>query len=109
MRGTIRHAKSERIVVESRGSSPDALGQNLAPWAPLCTLWAYRDARTGSEFVAGGAQQAELTVRFQVAMRPDITTGMRVRWSGKLHDIKAVVPTGRDLDLITVEGTGDGR
>lgn len=109
MRGTIRHQKNERILVQARGQSDDDHGQNVAPWATVATLWAYRSAVNGREYVAADALQSEVYVRFQVAMRQDITAGMRVVWKGAHHDIKAVVPTGKDLDLITTEGTGDGR
>lgn len=109
MRGMIRHAKNERVTVQMRPAGEDSLGQSVAPWVDLCTLWAYREGLRGREFVAGDAAQSETTVRFQVAMRADITAGMRVVWQSKPHEIKAAVPTGRDLDLFTVEGVGDGR
>jgi SPP1 family predicted phage head-tail adaptor len=109
MRGMIRHARNERVTVQQRPPGEDSLGQAIAPWADLCTVWAYREGLRGREFVAGDAAQAETTVRFQIAMRDDVTPGMRVLWKGKPHEIKAAVPTGRDLDLFTVEGVGDGR
>jgi SPP1 family predicted phage head-tail adaptor len=109
MRGMIRHAKNERITVQYRPAGEDQLGQAVAPWAELCNVWAYREGLRGREFVAGDAVQAETTVRYQVAMRDDIQPGMRVLWGGRVYDIKSTVPFGRDLDLMTAEGVGDGR
>jgi SPP1 family predicted phage head-tail adaptor len=110
MRGMIRHAKNERVTIQYRPAGEDQLGQAVAPWADLCPpLWAYREGLRGREYVAGDAVQAETSVRYQVSMRDDITPGMRLLWAGRVYDIKAVVPYGRDLDLMTVEGVGDGR
>ena len=109
MRGMIRHAKNERVTIQYRPAGEDQLGQAVAPWAELCSLWAYREGVRGREYVAGDALQAETTVRYQVAMRSDITAGMRLLWAGSVFDIKAAVPYGRDLDLMTVQGVGDGR
>jgi SPP1 family predicted phage head-tail adaptor len=110
MRFMIRHAKNERVTIKYRPQGEDQLGQAVAPWVDLCPpLWAYREGMRGREYVAGDALQAETMVRYQVAMRSDITAGMRLLWGTLVYDIKAVVPYGRDLDLMTVEIVGDGR
>lgn len=100
----IRHAKTLRVSIEYQPPGEDALGQNVAPWQALCSVWAYRYALRGREFTAGDAQQAETVIMWQVAARADVTVGMRVRWGNTLHQITAVVPNGKDMDLQTRDG-----
>jgi SPP1 family predicted phage head-tail adaptor len=110
MRGTLRHARNERITIQRRAdATQDALGQPSAAWVDLADVWAFRDVSRGSEATAAGMEQAALPVRWQIALRTDVLPDMRITWRGLRFDIKSAVPAGAALDLYTVQGTGDGR
>lgn len=109
MRGTLRNARNERITIQQQSSERDELNQVIGTWSDIATLWAYREALRGTEFIGDGSVQATHPVRWQVAPNFAITPAMRLLWRGQRFDIQNVVPAGNNTELVTVQGTGDGR
>lgn len=107
MRGMPVHARRDMVTIQQRAAGSDGYGQPSGGWTTLATVWAMADQVRGAEVAAGSTEIAATLVRFRVAKRSDVTTGMRVVWRSKAHDIEALVEVGRDLDIIARQGVGD--
>ncbi len=57
-----------------------------------CTIWAKVEYLRGREFWSAKAVNAEMTVRFIVRYRTDISTDMRIRFESRTYNISAVMP-----------------
>ena len=104
---------NQRVTLEQRSASVDALGQGVETWSTLATVWAAAQPLRGREFFAAGAMQSEATVRIRIRYRTDVTGAMRVQWRGVPHAIVADpidVDGGRHtLELMCSAGIRDGR
>lgn len=76
-----------QITVRAPGTAEDALGQRVASWSNVCTVWAQVLPMQGRESEAGSAAQAQATVRFRIRHRAGITAAMQVVWQGLAHAI----------------------
>jgi SPP1 family predicted phage head-tail adaptor len=80
----------QRVTLRMQGTAQDALGQVVAGWTDIATLWARVRPVKGREYSAAGAQQALADVEIDIRYRTGLTTAMRVRWRGVDHEILAV-------------------
>jgi len=94
---------NRRIVVEQNTSlgTSTTKGFPVETWVTFKTLWAEVLTITGAgflsqEFLAGGEEVSRITASFRIRRRTDITAGMRIRFSGEIYDIRAVLPDTRD-------------
>lgn len=85
----------QRVTLRAPSTSEDALGQRVAGWTDVCTVWAQAQPLRGREFLAAGASQSEATVRFRLRYRAGVTGAMQVVWGGVAH---AVVGEPIDVD-----------
>lgn len=103
----------ERVTIQQRAEALDAIGENTGGWVDLATVWASAEPLSGNEYFAAGQQQQTVDVRFRIRYRADVTGAMRVVWRGEPHDIVGppINVEGRReyLELMTVQGTRDGR
>jgi SPP1 family predicted phage head-tail adaptor len=102
----------ERITLQRRVESTDALGQASQAWVPMIEVWASAEPLRGREFFAAGQTQSDVTTRFVIRYRQDVTNTMRVVWRGEPYDILSVVePLGQRqmLELMCSQGVKDGR
>lgn len=102
----------ERITLQQRVAGVDALGQALANWADVATVWAQALPIRGREWFAAGQTQAEVSVRFVLRYRTGVDASMRVLWRNQAHDIVSVIDVGgmrADLELMCLAGVKDGR
>lgn len=103
----------ERVTIQQRAVTLDAIGENTAGWTDLATVWANAEPLRGREYFAAGQQQQLVDVRFRMRYRSDVTGAMRVVWRGLPHDIVGppINVEGRRefLELMTVQGQRDGR
>ncbi len=101
----------ERVTIESRTTTLDGFGQNVAAWTALATVWAQALPLRGREFFSAAQVQQERSVKFTLRYRPDIVPTMRLVWRGQPHDITGVIDLGGQrewLEVIALAGVKDG-
>lgn len=79
----------QRITLQTRVATQDAVGQTSEVWGSDVELWARARPLRGSEFFAAGATQAQETVVFGIRYRAGLTSAMRVLWNGAPYDLTA--------------------
>jgi SPP1 family predicted phage head-tail adaptor len=95
----------ERIALESRITTRDAIGGERFSWQAEGTVWASVDAITGREAEAADQLNASTTLR--VIIRPrEIDQTWRIKWGTRTLSIEAVLPhINRDrLTLLCSDG-----
>lgn len=99
---------TERIAIEQRTSTVDALGQAIETWSTVATVWAKPEPLAGREFFAAGQTQAAAQIRFTLRHRAGITDAMRVIWRAEPYAIVAppidVAGARQALELMCVKG-----
>lgn len=80
----------QRVVLRMQGTTQDALGQVVAGWTDIATVWARIRPAKGREYSAAGAQQALAEFEVDIRYRTGLTTAMRLRWRGLDLEILAV-------------------
>ena len=105
-------ALDQRIVIQQRTATVDALGQASESWGDVATVWASAMPLRGREFFAAGAMQSEASVRFRIRYKAGVTGAMRVMWRDVAHALVAEpidVDGGRHtLELMCAAGVRDG-
>jgi SPP1 family predicted phage head-tail adaptor len=76
--------KTQWIVTESSVETADAEGQPVQVWTPLSSTWAAFEFLSGRELEAAQKINAEISAKFVIAIRRDITEKMRVRWKSPI-------------------------
>lgn len=102
----------QKVTLQSRSNSVDAVGQSTITWTDIATVWAGLVSRPRSrEFDAAGGTQNEQTVTFRVVYRTDVDATCRLVWEGRNHDVIAADPVKRDgwLYITCLQGVKDGR
>lgn len=84
----------QRVTLRAPSASEDALGQRVAGWSDVCTVWARAQPLRGREFLAASASQSEATVRFGLRYRAGVTSAMQVVWGGVAYAI-----VGQPIDV----------
>jgi SPP1 family predicted phage head-tail adaptor len=92
--------KNKRIRIQQRGAGVDEAGQPIDAWTDVCQVWADIRDISGREFVAAGAERAEVTTRIRIWRRGDISRAMRVLHGATVYDIKAPLDEGGDTTLL---------
>lgn len=85
---------TQRITLRTASMAEDALGQRVAGWSDVCTVWAQSQPLRGREFLAASASQSEATVRFRLRYRAGVTSAMQVVWGGVAYAI-----VGQPIDV----------
>lgn len=103
----------QRVTLEQRVTSVDALGQAVETWDAVAAVWAAAEPLMGREFFAAGQEQSSASVRFRIRYRDDVTADMRVVWRGLQHALVAppidVQGARQVLELMCATGVRDGR
>lgn len=99
----------ERLTLQSRSVTRDALGGEIIAWIDVATVWAKVDAITGREVHAAQQIHAEITLRAQIRHRADVAADWRAQWRGNTIAIHAVLPSPRRdvLTLLCSQGVRD--
>lgn len=91
----------ERIVIQSATETADTQGGRAKAWAMLATIWAEWVPQSIAERLqTTGAIGSQLSARFRVRRRTDVTAQMRVSWTptfppgatARTFEIRGVVP-----------------
>lgn len=84
-----------QITIEASAVVQDAYGDPVESWMLLATVWAQVLPLRGSERFQAQQIDAELTTRFRIRYRDDVTPLMRVAHDGDRYEIEAVIEIGR--------------
>jgi SPP1 family predicted phage head-tail adaptor len=72
----------QRITLQAPGTTEDALGQPIAGWTDVATVWAEAAPMRSRELTAGGAASSQIEVVFRLRYRTGLDASMRVLWRG---------------------------
>jgi len=84
----------ERVTLQSPARAADGAGGADVSWTDVATIWAQVEEGAGGERLAGERLAARAALTLTLRYRVGITTEMRVLWSGRVLNIRAV----RDAD-----------
>lgn len=96
-------ALNDVITIQAPGATTDALGQRIASWSDVCTIWADIRHPSGLQQVRGDAVLSRVRASIRVRLRSDVTPAMRVMHGATAYDIKAVLPDNKTrmfMDLV---------
>lgn len=99
---------STRITIERPTDAQNAVGDATQTWAVLDTVAAEYVSLRGQEAIAAEAMQASITCKFRIRWRADVTSVMRIKWDGRIYNIKGPpIPLGqRDALELMAEAMG---
>jgi SPP1 family predicted phage head-tail adaptor len=91
----------QRVTLESKSVVRDAVGGETITWSTLATVWARVEVLRGREFVELRAAGSEITTRFTVRYRADVSTVNALTWGTRQYSIVETipVPSGRPAYL----------
>ena len=93
-----------QVELQAKTVKQDNYGEEIETWTKIATIWAGRKDLRGNEFFAAKQLSAEITCKWIVRYRNDITPdASRLVYDGKIHDVLAVIELGRreGLELMT--------
>ena len=91
---------SHRITFYARSVTRDAMGGETVTWVEQDQDWADVLPLQGREYFAAQQVEAELTIRFRVRYRSDVTEAWRIEWEGKRYNIRHVFPVDGRKDAL---------
>lgn len=93
-------ALDQRITLLRREAGADDWGQDAETWVEVVIVWADVRFQNGREFIAAGAQTAQVAASVRIRPRA-VDPAMRVRHKGVTYNITAVLPGPRNdyIDL----------
>jgi SPP1 family predicted phage head-tail adaptor len=94
-----------QVAILTYASTRDAAGGVVETWTEGATVPAEKADQTGREFQAAAQTNAEMTTRFWLRWRSDITAKGRLLCEGVVYDIKAIREVGR-RDGLEITATG---
>lgn len=99
--------RDRRITIRRKTLTRDAIGGVVETWDNLCVVWAQKMDVSGREFIAAGQVNPEITTRFRIRWRNDITKAMRVLYDGVDYDIVHIAEMGRRQFLEMIATASD--
>ena len=83
---------TQRITLQQRSTTQDALGQPLEQWTDVATVWADIRHPSGLETVKGGADVSLVKASMRIRYRSGLDARMRVVHGADVYAIAAVLP-----------------
>ena len=80
-----------RVRIEQDAGTQNAIGEPIPVWAVFAVLWANVKSLLGRELFDAQKIAAEVTSSIDVNYKSGIEPKMRVLWSGRTFDIRAVL------------------
>lgn len=82
--------RRHRIVLQRKAKTTGEFGGPVWTWSDVATLPASIEQMPGREMMKSQAVFEEPVYRFGINYHPGITTGMRIVYAGRYHDIMHV-------------------
>lgn len=103
----------ERITLQSKSATRNAIGEEVFTWVDVVTLWAEAIPIRGREFYAAAQMQQAVDIRFRIRKRAGLDGSMRLIWNTEPYDIIAIIPgVGNYIgttEIMAVSGIRNGR
>lgn len=92
-----------RVTLQSRTLTTNAYGEQVVGYTDLETVWAEKWDLRGREYFAAQQVNADVTTRWRIRYRTDVSVLDRVVYDSVPYDINQVVEIGRQggLELLT--------
>ncbi len=85
---------NKKIAIQKLDITQDDMGSPIEDWQPYCSLWAYVNSLSGSEYWSASAVQAEntvvFTVRYSNMLKEMIPQMFKIVFDGVDYDIKHI-------------------
>ncbi len=97
--GRMRH----RLKLLSRSVTRDSIGGEVITWVEQDEVFAEAVPIEGREYFSALRVDSEVTVRFRIRYRTDVTSAWRVEWRQQQYDVIDVIDEralGRDVSLM---------
>jgi SPP1 family predicted phage head-tail adaptor len=91
---------SSRIELQQPSSSQDALGQPVAGWSSVATVWADVRFPTGLAAINADARTSATRASVRIRMRRDVQPGWRVVFRSAAYLVQAVLPDEQHRDAV---------
>ena len=87
--GTLRH----RIELQHSVDTQDSVtGEIIKEWVTKAKPWARFEFLSVRDFMAGQANQSQISARVVIRHREDISHTDRIIYKGKIYDIEGILP-----------------
>ena len=96
------------IAIQRRIDSKDDYGGPVYTWEDLANVWADIIPLSGRELIAAQAAKSEITTRFVIRYRDDVTPTMRIVFGGANYNIMAppIDTNMNHKELVIMASTG---
>lgn len=91
--------KRERPIVQVATETADAEGQAVKVWNNFATEWARVEFLQGRELEAMQKINTEISTRFTINYRNDVTEKMRLLWRNDYWNIHAILPSEDNFEM----------
>lgn len=84
-----------RVTLQTRVLTRNAHGEEVVSWTDLDEVWAEKHDVMGREYWSAQQVNAELTTRWRIRWRTDLTVIHRLVYEGTPYDIRHIAEIGR--------------
>ena len=104
---------NRRIMLQTKqASTRDNMGGQVVSWVDQFPAWASDSPLSGRELMAAQQKHAEMTSRFRIRYRSEITQEWRIAFQGRIYDILEIIDVyegaHRYLDILCQAGLRSG-
>ena len=92
-----------RVSLQARTLSRNSYGEETESWSEIAEVWAEKVDLRGREYYAAAQANADVTTRWRIRYRSDVTVLHRLLYDSVVYEINQVAEIGRQagLELIT--------
>ena len=92
-----------RVTLQSRSVLRNATGEDVVTYSDVAEVWAEKFDLRGREFYAAQQAKADVTTRWRIRWRSDVSVLHRLVHAGRNYDINAISEIGRrdGLEIVT--------
>ena len=84
-----------QVVLQSPSAAADAGAGPAITWTTVATVWASKNALSGTRLLIAAMTSYEAEVSFRIRYRADVVAGWRLTHNGSTYEIKQVDELGR--------------
>lgn len=83
---------NRRVIIERPSTERNAIGELLAGWTEVATVWANIRYLNGVETIKAGAETSIAKASIRIRYRTDLDASMRARYGETVFGIKTILP-----------------
>jgi SPP1 family predicted phage head-tail adaptor len=95
-----------RITLQKKTTTENNIGDNVATWSDVTTVWAAVEPLRGKEEIISAQVTSETTHRITVRYRDGLNSHMRIKFGSREFRIESLInldERNRQLELMCVE------